>query len=104
MRHLPAREFGNLSDNSSVEHPFRSSLRDIAENSSFSRQPGIGSPLDIPGNKLMKKYEDNFDKLISSCDEEQRDVMIILMEAYKDTNSELKLTRTHIKKFFLVSS
>ncbi|KAL3569135.1 hypothetical protein D5086_029025 [Populus alba] len=39
--------------------------------------------------QLMKKYEDNFDKLSSSCDEEQRDVMIILMEAYKDTNSEL---------------
>lgn len=51
--------------------------------------------------QLMKKYEDNFDKLSSSCDEEQKDVMIILMEAYKDTNSELKFTRTHIKKFFL---
>lgn len=55
--------------------------------------------------QLMKKFKDNFDMLINSTgDEEQKDVMIILMEAYKDTNSELKLTRMHIKKLFLVSS
>ncbi|KAB5519460.1 hypothetical protein DKX38_023779 [Salix brachista] len=51
--------------------------------------------------QLMKKYDDNFDNLINSRDEEQNDLMFILMETYKDTNAELKLTRTHIKKFFL---
>ncbi|CAK7342428.1 unnamed protein product [Dovyalis caffra] len=52
--------------------------------------------------QLMKEYEDNFDKLINStCDKKEKDVMDILMETYKDTNAELKLTRMHIKKFFL---
>jgi hypothetical protein len=57
MRYLPAREFRNLSDNSSIEHSFWSSLRHIAENAGLARQPGIGPPLNIMGDKLMKEYE-----------------------------------------------
>jgi len=53
--------------------------------------------------QLMKKYEEKVE-LINGGDEGEKDVMDILMETYKDTNSELKLTRRHIKKFFLVSS
>jgi hypothetical protein len=57
MRYLPAREFRNLSDNSSIQHSFRSSLRHIAENAGLARQPGISPPLNIMGDKLVKEYE-----------------------------------------------
>ncbi|KAJ6699916.1 CYTOCHROME P450 FAMILY 712 SUBFAMILY A POLYPEPTIDE 2 [Salix purpurea] len=51
--------------------------------------------------QLMKKYEEQVE-LINGCDHEgEKDVMDILMETFKDTNAELKLTRRHIKKFFL---
>jgi len=50
--------------------------------------------------QLMKKYEEKVE-LINGGDEGEKDVMDILMETNKDTNSELKLTRRHIKKLIL---
>ena len=51
--------------------------------------------------KVLKQHEhrakeDDFDR-------EDRDLMDILLRVYRDENSEFKITRTHIKAFFLVS-
>lgn len=54
--------------------------------------------------QLMKKYEEQVELINGGDHEGEKDVMDILMETFKDTNAELKLTRRHIKKFFLVSS
>jgi hypothetical protein len=59
VRHFPAGEFGYLSHNSPVERPFWSSRRYIAQNPGLSGQPGIGPPLNIACDKLMKEYEDD---------------------------------------------
>lgn len=50
--------------------------------------------------QIMKEYEENSVK----GREEEKDLMSILIETYRDTNSEMKITRKQIKYFLLVSS
>ncbi|GLT88265.1 hypothetical protein SLE2022_062990 [Rubroshorea leprosula] len=38
---------------------------------------------------------------IVRCDDEEKDVMDILLETYRDSNAEVKLTRYQIKYFFM---
>ncbi|GLT37150.1 hypothetical protein SLA2020_114840 [Shorea laevis] len=38
---------------------------------------------------------------IFRCDDEEKDVMDILLETYRDSNAEVKLTRDQIKYFFM---
>ncbi|KAG5252814.1 cytochrome P450 family protein [Salix suchowensis] len=96
---------GNICvENPNLPIEIRKLVGDIMENAAKFSFNEVFGPLptrkyDELLEQLMKKYDDNFD--INSCDEEQKDLMFILMETYKDTNAELKLTRTHIKKFFL---
>jgi len=40
---------------------------------------------------------------MKGSEKEERDVMDILLETYRDKNAEVKLTREQIKFFFLVS-
>lgn len=51
--------------------------------------------------QIMKDYEKN--EMKGSGENEERDVMDILLETYRDENAEVKLTREQIKFFFLVS-
>lgn len=51
--------------------------------------------------QIMKDYEE---KMVNGQGKEGVDLMTIVLETYKDTNAEVKLTRTQIKFFFLVSS
>jgi len=50
--------------------------------------------------QIMRDYEKNEMK---GSEKEERDVMDILLETYRDKNAEVKLTREQIKFFFLVS-
>ncbi|KAK6289669.1 hypothetical protein POUND7_001210 [Theobroma cacao] len=50
--------------------------------------------------QIMKDYHDNE---LKNCENDQeKDVMDILLETYKDTSAEVKLTRDQIKNFFMV--
>ncbi|MBA0740055.1 hypothetical protein Gogos_013278 [Gossypium gossypioides] len=49
--------------------------------------------------QIMKDYQDN--DLETSENDDEKDVMDILLESYKDTNAEVKLTRDQIKNFFM---
>ncbi|GMI73750.1 cytochrome P450, family 712, subfamily A, polypeptide 2 [Hibiscus trionum] len=49
--------------------------------------------------QIMKGYEDN--DLDNCGNDHEKDVMDILLETYKDTNAKVKLTREHIKNFFM---
>ncbi|KAJ4706487.1 putative Cytochrome P450 [Melia azedarach] len=48
--------------------------------------------------QIIQEYEDN---RMNVGDREEKDVMDILLETYKDTNAEIKLTKNHIKYFFM---
>jgi hypothetical protein len=50
--------------------------------------------------QIMKDYEDD---MVGGEGKEGADLMSIVLEAYKDTNAEVKLTRKQIKFFFIVS-
>ncbi|XP_031247698.1 3,9-dihydroxypterocarpan 6A-monooxygenase-like [Pistacia vera] len=54
---------------------------------------------DVFLEEIMKDYEDN----LSNGEEnnEDRDLMDIVLETYRDTNAEMKLTRNNIKYFFM---
>ncbi|XP_038697127.1 cytochrome P450 93A2-like [Tripterygium wilfordii] len=51
--------------------------------------------------KIMKEYEKEEDDKMKSSRTEEKDVMDILLETYKDPDAEVKLTRGHIKCFFM---
>lgn len=53
-------------------------------------------------DQIMKFYEDN---MVDGQDgwNEESDLMSIVLETFKDTNAEVKLTKNQIKFFFLVS-
>ncbi|KAK9290347.1 hypothetical protein L1049_008514 [Liquidambar formosana] len=48
--------------------------------------------------RIMKEHEE---KEKRGCEGEGRDLMDIMLESYKDTNAEVKLTRNDVKAFFL---
>ncbi|KAK9289313.1 hypothetical protein L1049_007468 [Liquidambar formosana] len=48
--------------------------------------------------RIMKEHEE---KEMKGCGGEGRDLMDIMLESYRDTNAEVKLTRNDIKAFFL---
>ncbi|XVF07313.1 hypothetical protein REPUB_Repub06bG0127300 [Reevesia pubescens] len=51
--------------------------------------------------QIMKDYQDNE---LNNCENDhEKDVMDILLENYKDTNAEVKLTRDQINNFFMIS-
>jgi hypothetical protein len=50
--------------------------------------------------QIMKDYEDD---MVGGEGKEGADLMSIVLEAYKDTNAEVNLTRKQIKFFFIVS-
>lgn len=52
--------------------------------------------------EIMKNYEDNLKN--GKENSEDRDLMDILLETYRDTNAEVKLTRNNVKYFFMVSA
>lgn len=51
--------------------------------------------------QIMKDYEES---LVDGGENEEKDVMHVLMQTYKNTDAEVKLTRTQIKHFILVSA
>jgi cytochrome P450 family 705 subfamily A len=58
--------------------------------------------------KVMKEHEDKRSSSHGNGnehrgDENERDLMDILLDAYHDAYAEFKITRTHIKAFFLVT-
>lgn len=57
---------------------------------------------DVFLEEIMKDYEDNLKN--GEENNEERDLMDILLETYRDANAEVKLTRSNIKYFFMVSS
>ena len=50
--------------------------------------------------QIIKDYENSE---VNGSEKDEKDVMDILLETYRDTNSEVELTRERIKFFFLVS-
>jgi cytochrome P450 len=52
--------------------------------------------------QIMKEYEDNMGD--GGQGKEAADLMSIVLETYKDTNAEVKITRNQIKFFFIVST
>lgn len=52
--------------------------------------------------RIMKEHEE---KPIPCCDDdtENKDMMYIILQVYRDPQAEVKLTRNDIKVFFLVS-
>ncbi|KAJ4706489.1 putative Cytochrome P450 [Melia azedarach] len=70
--------------------------------------------LDLSGNgrrikSVFLRYDQKLEQIIQEYEEnrtnigerEERDVMDILLETYKDTNAEFKLTKNHIKYFIM---
>lgn len=53
--------------------------------------------------QIIKEYDEKVEFCSKSDEEEEKDVMDILLETYRDDNAEIKLTRDQIKHFFLVS-
>lgn len=51
-------------------------------------------------DQIIQEYEDN---RMNISEQEEKDVMDILLDTYNDTNAEIKLTKDHIKYFFMVS-
>jgi hypothetical protein len=53
--------------------------------------------------KVLKEHEDKRSSSHRHGDENERDIMDILLDVYHDAHAEFKITRTHIKAFFLVT-
>jgi hypothetical protein len=53
--------------------------------------------------KVLKEHEDKRSSSHRNGDENERDIMDILLDVYHDAHAEFKITRTHIKAFFLVT-
>ncbi|KAJ4821920.1 hypothetical protein Tsubulata_049385 [Turnera subulata] len=89
-------------------------MMEYAAKLSFTQVFGPLQRLDLSGNgkrlvstmweydrlmeKIMKDYEADE---VNNCQKEGSDVMDILLETYRRPNDEWKLTREHIKNFFL---
>lgn len=107
-----------------AENPYlpveiRKSIRAIMEYTaklSFTQIFGPLKKFDLSGNgkklisvtwefdrlmeQLFKEYEES---RVDDSGQEENDLISILLETYKDTTAELKITRNQIKTFFLVS-
>lgn len=60
------------------------------------------SKFDEKFEKIMNEYEVN--RIGCVCQDDEKDVMDILLETYRDPDAEVKITKSHIKYFFMVST
>ncbi|KAJ7949131.1 Cytochrome P450 family protein [Quillaja saponaria] len=51
--------------------------------------------------RVLKEHEEKKGRRIGGVENEERDLMDILLEVYQDDKAEFKITRTHIKAFFM---